>query len=55
MDWFVDLFKEYGSTAISIVIGAVVVIIFIAMMDRHNTGSSSAKKTGRKDGSNDEH
>ena len=53
MDWFVDLLKDYGGTALAIVGGMVIVIVLIAMTDRHNTSKTSDAK--KKEAPRDDH
>ena len=53
MDWFVDLLKDYGGTALAIVGGMVIVIVLIAMTDRHNTSKPSDAK--KKEAPRDDH
>jgi hypothetical protein len=45
--------QDYGGAAISVVVGAIIVIIFVAMMDRHNPGKPPTDR--KKDAPRDDH
>lgn len=49
MEWLQGIFDQHGGTAISVLVGFILVILFIAMIDGHKVGVGKDRKTRRDD------